>query len=851
MKKICIVLTFMVIVMSLTLIISSKAIEAVGWITPSGGSGSGWSSGSLARDNNLGTKSWCFSDNAYTYSNAGIWVSSVRLSYDSSVGCSNAKIEIYKDGEWETIYDGGCQGGEWSWHTIGFDTGLVTQLRITITSGVRNDLWEGAWYQTDPPPCTPSVDTDAATGADISTATLWGDLTDNCTSTTDWRGFAWGNSSQGLPSDATAPNASAYDDSWVESGSFAEEAFSRLVSGLGCNGEFFFRAAAHGTEDGGTWGWGSELSFNTSGFPECEPSVTTVAASLITGSTATINGTITDNCDTGDCSSGNCDTRGFVWDTSSHGTPGNTTAPSISDYDSYWTEGGDYGNVSFDHGLTSLHSATTIYYRAAVRSGSEYWGYGSELSFNTSTYFEDACTENILYEYYTSGCENSVTIYGTDMVAQTFEAQSDHTIASVRLMLYRTGDPGDIEIEIMPVGIDGHPIQPEDSWSVATLDGGTLTDSSDGEMVCFELTPELILLDGSDYAISLRAEDGDVSNYVNWIYNTSGSYSDGNYEYSEDEGATWDDVAVRDLWFEVYGFAGLGISDVKIFADVIEHGDLYFAILYRALRPGDYPLTNPEAAYDVILEMGNGTSQVAKRPLPAWGLAPTSLYLSPSTRASYGIMWKGADYSISLEGPVTTDYEIEDSDWVGPYVWQLCDDWVINTARALETFYAIDLVLDSYGGEILEKPILDIVGGQIFLIGMPGLEDLCPYSFYAIEKDPGGWEDIDYSGSFEIEHDWVTTFGGEDAQIPMALEAVGGVFGLTGKMVGGIGLLALMISMMATVARRNMVTGAASMVLVVLILAVGAWMGLIAYAAIGVASIIAITFMAWVLWFSR
>jgi len=214
-------------------------------------------------------------------------------------------------------------------------------------------------------------------------------------------------------------------------------------------------------------------------------------------------------------------------------------------------------------------------------------------------------------------------------------------------------------------------------------------------------------------------------------------------------------------------------------------------------------------------------------------------------------MWKGDDYTVSLEGPVSLNYEIEDSDWVSPYVWQLCDDWVINTARKLETFYAIDLVMDTYGGEELDKPVLDIVGGQIFLTGMAGLEELCPYIFYAIENDPTGWEDIDYSGSFEAEHDWVTVFGGEDAQIPMALNEVGGILGLTGKTIGGLSLLVLMISMMATVARRNMITGAASIVLIVLIMALGAWMGFIAYAAIGVAAIIAITFMAWVMWFSR
>lgn len=851
MKKICIVLIFMIIVMSLTFIISSK-IEAVGWVSPTDGSGAGWTDISKTYDGNMETYAHCYTAVPITVTRAATQISSVRLAYDAGgeYSCTHAKIELYKDSEWEIIYDGGCVGNAWTWHTItGFVIGTVTQMRVTMTispSDARRDLFEVEWYEE---PCSPSIDTNTATSVSHSTATLWGNVTDNCSSTTTYRGFAWGTTSLSVPSTTTAPGDSDYDSSWTESGNFSLGTYSHGISSLNCSDTYYFRAVAYSSDGDGRWGWGDELSLNTLSYPDCTPSVTSVAASSVDYSTATVNGTITGNCDIGGCVSGNCKTRGFVWDTSSHAMPGNNTAPSVSDYDNYWTEGGDYGNVSFNHDLTLLYPDTTYYYRAAAESGAEFWGYGSELSFNTSAYITDACTENTLYEYYTSGCENSVTIYGTYIVAQTFEAQSDHTIASVRLMLYRTGNPGNIEIEILPVGTDGHPITPEESWSTATINSSGITTSSTGEEVCIELDTELILLEDADYAISLRAENGDVSNNINWMYNTAGSYSDGNYEYSEDSGETWDDVSARDLWFEVYGFAGLGIGDVKIFADVIEHGDLYFAILYSAFRPAEYPLTNPEEVYDIILEIGNGTSQVAKRPIPAWGLAPISLYLSPETRASYGIMWKGDDYTISLSGPVTTEYEIEDSDWVGPYIWRLCDDWVINTARDLEAFYSIDLVMDKFGGEDLEKPILDIVGGQIFLIGMAGLEDLCPYVFYAIEHDPDSWEDISYSGSFEAEHDWITVFGGEDAQIPIALNEVAGVFGLTGKMVGGVGLLGLMIAMMATVARRNMITGAASMVLMVLVLTTGAYLGFIAYAVIGVATIIAVTFMAWVLWF--
>jgi len=91
---------------------------------------------------------------------------------------------------------------------------------------------------------------------------------------------------------------------------------------------------------------------------------------------ATFEGEITDT------GGKDLDERGFVWDTSSNGDPGDTS-PANSAYASNWTEtNGPYGTGTYSYDETSLTYGTTYYYRA-VGHNSEGWSYGDEVQFNT------------------------------------------------------------------------------------------------------------------------------------------------------------------------------------------------------------------------------------------------------------------------------------------------------------------------------------------------------------------------------------------------------------------------------------------------------------------------------------
>jgi len=76
-----------------------------------------------------------------------------------------------------------------------------------------------------------------------------------------------------------------------------------------------------------------------------------------------------------------CDARGFVFDTKSHGNPGNV-APIASGYTYQITESGNFSTGAFSMEMSGLKPGTTYYNRACAHNSAG-WGYGNEMSFTT------------------------------------------------------------------------------------------------------------------------------------------------------------------------------------------------------------------------------------------------------------------------------------------------------------------------------------------------------------------------------------------------------------------------------------------------------------------------------------
>jgi hypothetical protein len=130
------------------------------------------------------------------------------------------------------------------------------------------------------------------------------------------------------------------------------------------------------TAPGGAGGTGVIVILYT--IPPAALTLTTDVPITIRNTRARLGGTIThDGYDT-------VDYYGFVYDTATHGDPGNSDPDAgAGDYPNGWkSSSGNYGETSQGHEITSLAGVQTYYFRAAAHN-SVGWVYGSELSFTT------------------------------------------------------------------------------------------------------------------------------------------------------------------------------------------------------------------------------------------------------------------------------------------------------------------------------------------------------------------------------------------------------------------------------------------------------------------------------------
>jgi len=152
-------------------------------------------------------------------------------------------------------------------------------------------------------------------------------------------------------------------------------------------------------------------------------------------------------------------------------------------------------------------------------------------------------------QYYNTNDDTYSFAQAARWLAQTFTISVDHTITSVKLLIYRVGSPGTIT-----VGIRTSTMVDADLCS-GTTDGDVLTVDTEGEWITITLGAGYAITDGTTYGIVVRATAGDADNYVCWRRDaTSPTYTGGQFHYSDDSGANWMDVSpARDFMFEEWG----------------------------------------------------------------------------------------------------------------------------------------------------------------------------------------------------------------------------------------------------------------------------------------------------------
>ena len=191
----------------------------------------------------------------------------------------------------------------------------------------------------------PTVVTMPATGNTRTSLTLNASITSDGGAAVTARGFYWGTAENDLPNYVSSNQTSAN--------------FSATISNLEVNTVYYYCAVA--TNMRGTT-LGEVLSSRTN--PLTAPTVVTNAATNITGSTATLNATITDNGGT------TVTARGFYWGTSVDNLVNNAVSNGTAN--------------SFSANITGLANSTTYYY-CAYATNSTSTAIGDIMSFSTPT----------------------------------------------------------------------------------------------------------------------------------------------------------------------------------------------------------------------------------------------------------------------------------------------------------------------------------------------------------------------------------------------------------------------------------------------------------------------------------
>jgi uncharacterized protein (TIGR02145 family) len=193
----------------------------------------------------------------------------------------------------------------------------------------------------------PTLTTTALTNITTTSVTGGGLISKDGGATVTARGVCWGTASNPTVSDSHTSDGTG-------AGSFTSN-----ITGLTPNTLYHVRAYA--TNKVGT-AYGADISFTTT--PIVVPTLTTVAVTSVTGTTAVSGGTITSD------GNGAITAKGVCWAT--------TTGPTITN--SLTTDG--TGSANFVSNLTGLTSGITYYVRAYA-TNSAGTAYGNEISFTT------------------------------------------------------------------------------------------------------------------------------------------------------------------------------------------------------------------------------------------------------------------------------------------------------------------------------------------------------------------------------------------------------------------------------------------------------------------------------------
>lgn len=172
------------------------------------------------------------------------------------------------------------------------------------------------------------------------------------------------------------------------------------------------------------------------------------------------------------------------------------------------------------------------------------------------------------FEYYDTGRDTATGVYGSGpliWIGQQFTPSETHFINSLRLPLYKAGNPGDVIVKVRLYSA------PSVNLSVGSLEASSLTALSDPILYTdVDLDSPVLLTAGVQYLICLPAPGtGDVADMIAWHADADGSYTGGDGVWSNNGGVTWQNINPDLVFlFEEWGTYDRGSAgELKVLLD--------------------------------------------------------------------------------------------------------------------------------------------------------------------------------------------------------------------------------------------------------------------------------------------
>jgi len=338
-----------------------------------------------------------------------------------------------------------------------------------------------------------------------------------------------------------------------------------------------------------------------------------------------------------------------------------------------------------------------------------------------------------------------------------------------------------------------------------------------------------------EYAITVRALSGDITNYVLWQWDTGGGLANAESGYSEDTGVTWTmSGGAPDYLFEIWGAPLFDVVEAKVFRDFSKDGDWLIALSYNNVYEPYYDEANVQDYF--YIQLIDNTEVIAQVNCMAWGYRPGSIYLNADVVDS--LEWGNTNYKVRLYGDFGanpyTEYVLVDADWKGDI--KHIDGWVRTLATVIQKEDDSVLLTDDPDKGI----VLNEAGTAIFLTGIPGLDEVRPQVF-VVSVLTSMIETTSWTDALQAATVWVAIVGPE---VETIMDDVGNVISVPGNEIAG--WIVLMGMVVCVLVATTVGVPAAGFLVSFMLLVGGAYTGAVAFQILGLVTFLGfLFFFAW------